>query len=86
MLSNFVTILGNRGYKHHEQTKSTQTAFVNNLNNMISVIDELGNPFKDDSFDILSIYSKFVMMPPLQLFYQHKVKAGRTTNNTLQTG
>ena len=34
---------------------------MNALNNMISVIDELGNPFEDDSSGLLLIDSKNVM-------------------------
>ena len=47
------TFLSHKAYDvhHHEQVPSIQTAFAKNVRNMLSAMDELGNPFLEDSKD-----------------------------------
>ena len=40
-------------HQHHEQCESTQKAFFNHVKALSNVIDEMGNPFTDESNDLL---------------------------------
>ena len=39
--------------QHHEQTKSIQVAFLKQVKDLSNVIEEMGNPFIDESKDLL---------------------------------
>ena len=43
---------------HHKQVPSIQTAFAKDVRNMLSVMDELGNPFLEDSKDLIALDTK----------------------------
>ena len=47
--------------KHHDQTPSVQKLFVNNVKSLVAVINDMGNPFTDDSGDLYVLDSKVVM-------------------------
>lgn len=47
--------------KHHKQILSVQNTFLKNVDNLVNVIEELGNPFKEDSADLLAIDTKDIM-------------------------
>ncbi len=38
---------------HHDQTVSIQTAFANHVRSLVAVIEEFGNPFEEESQDLL---------------------------------
>lgn len=42
-------------FRHHEQTKPKQLAFVNHVSSMIAALEEMGNPFIDDGTEIYAI-------------------------------
>ena len=44
--------------KHHEEDKSTQISFAKDVKSLISVIDVMGNPFTDESGDLLVLDTK----------------------------
>lgn len=50
--------------KHHDQSSSVQTAFLKDVQSMIKVMEEFGNPFEEDSQDLLVLDTKEVA-PPL---------------------
>jgi len=50
-------------HKHHEQTKHTQVAFARDVRSLTQVIGEMGNPFCDDSKDLLVLYSRDLADP-----------------------
>ena len=50
-------------HKHHEQTKHTQVAFARDVRSLIQVIGEMGNPFCDDSKDLLVLDSRDLADP-----------------------
>ena len=50
--------------KHHDQLSSVQTAFLKDVQSMIKVMEEFGNPFEEDSQDLLVLDTKEVA-PPL---------------------
>lgn len=39
--------------KHHVEAKSTQLSFAEDVKSLILVIDDMGNPFTDESGDLL---------------------------------
>ena len=46
--------------KHHEATVGAQTAYFKNVKAMTTVLQDMGNPFQDESSDPLSLDSKNV--------------------------
>ena len=51
--------------RHHEATVGAQTAFFNNVKAMTTVLQDMGNPFQDESSDLLSLslYTKSIANP-----------------------
>lgn len=47
--------------KHHEQHHGVQAAFQKDIKSLTSVLEELGNPFLDDSQDLLVLDTKDIM-------------------------
>ena len=46
---------------HHEQTDATQRLFAKQLNSLVDVIDNMGNPFEEESTDMLRLHSRDIM-------------------------
>ena len=46
---------------HHEQTLGVQAAFKKDVLSLVSAIEEMGNPFQEDSTDFLVLDSKEIM-------------------------
>ena len=46
---------------HHEQVSSVQKAFAKDVQNLIEVIDEMGNPFREESTDLLVLDTKVIV-------------------------
>ena len=47
--------------RHHERTKSVQEKVVHDVRSLVTTIEEMGNPFMEESMDLLSLNSKAVM-------------------------
>ena len=47
--------------KHHEQVPSLQNAFLKDVKNLVNAMEDLGNPFKEDSGDLLTLDTKVIM-------------------------
>ena len=45
---------------HHEQTSSLQKAFVKDVKSLVATLEEMGNPFIEDSGDLLTIDTKII--------------------------
>jgi len=43
---------------HHDQTSSIQAAFKKDVNLLISIIEDLGNPFEEESIDLIVLDTK----------------------------
>ena len=50
-----------RSSKHLEQTKAVQTTCVKEVKALVEVFEEIGNPFKEDSGDLLTLDTKLIM-------------------------
>ncbi len=46
---------------HHEQNNSTQKKFIRDVRALTSVIEELGNPFEEESTDLLVLDTKEIL-------------------------
>ncbi|CAG2249555.1 unnamed protein product [Mytilus edulis] len=49
--------------RHHEQTKSKQTAFSNQVKALCAVFEEMGNPFQEQSTDLLILDTRDIVDP-----------------------
>ena len=49
--------------QHHEQQKAAQTTFREQVAALVSCIEELGNPFLEESHDLLSLVTKDIADP-----------------------
>ena len=49
--------------KHHEQTLSAQTSFLDRVEALFRVIKEMGNPFQEESADFLVLDTKNIADP-----------------------
>ena len=47
--------------KHHDCSQSAQIHFFGDVKSTLSILNEFGNPFMDDSKDLFVLYSKIVM-------------------------
>ena len=54
--------------RHHEVTVCAQTAFFENVKAMATVLQDMGNPFQDESSDLLSLETKNITDPSLAQF------------------
>ncbi len=44
--------------RHHDQTTSIQAAFAKDVRSLVSAIEDLGNPFEEESTDLLVLDTK----------------------------
>ena len=44
--------------RHRDQTANVHAAFVKDVLSLVEVIDELGNPFEEESEELIAIYTK----------------------------
>ncbi len=51
--------------KHHEQTKHTEVVFARDVHLLTKVIGEMGNPFSDDTKDLLVLDSRDLADPAI---------------------
>ena len=46
---------------HHDQKKSNQKSFMKDVSSLINTMQEMGNPFSEDSQDLIALDSKQIM-------------------------
>ena len=51
--------------RHHEATVGAQTAFFENVKATTTVMQDMGNPFQDESSELLSLDTKNIADPSL---------------------
>ena len=49
------------GTQHHDQTKSTQVIFAEHVKNLVQVMEEMGNPFLEESKDLLRVDTRDIV-------------------------
>ena len=63
--------------RHHEQCESTQKAFFNQVKALSNVIDEMGNPFTDESNDLLVLDTRDIVDSSVVSVMCHLKKLGQ---------
>lgn len=63
--------------KHHEQTSAVQTAFAKEVTALVEVFEDMGNPFKEDSGDLLTIDTNLIMDSDVQKTVGNAYKLGQ---------
>lgn len=48
--------------RHHEQVRSVQKAFAEDVKNLVNVIEEMGNPFCEESDDLILLDQKLITL------------------------
>ena len=61
MIEEFENIGPEEETTHHENTPSFQKNFADDMHNLTSSLEELGNPFTEGSQDLIAIHSKDIM-------------------------
>jgi len=49
---------------HHDQTPSVQASFTEDVHSLVKVKEELGNPFEEDSPDLVALDTKEIVGSP----------------------
>ena len=49
--------------KHHEQTPTYQRSFLEKVQRLTSTLEEMGNPFQEETGDLLSLDTKDIASP-----------------------
>ena len=57
----------NQETHHHEETPSVQKTFARDVRSLVAVIKELGNPFEEDSQDLLVLDTKEIADPAVRV-------------------
>ena len=72
--------------QHHEQTAHAQKTFLDRVDKLFSTIKEMGNPFLEESKDLLTIDSKIVAHPTAaELISTHFEKGKNRLEEFLQS-
>ena len=69
-------------YQHHEQTPATQTAFARDVLNVVASFEELGNPFPEESEDLIAVHRKDAVDETVVNTVQNVLKIGEVQFNT----
>ena len=72
-------------FRHHKQCKSIQMAFFNQVKALTNVIEEMGNPFNDESKDLLVLDSRDIADPLVVDAMRNLKKTGQEQYNTFVT-
>lgn len=51
--------------RHHEQTRSFQLLFAQQVQSMVEVVEEMGNPFLEETKDLLKLDTRDIIDPSL---------------------
>ena len=57
---------------HHDQKKSNQKSFIKDVSSLINTMQEMGNPFTEDSQDLIALDSKQIMPKEVTLSKEPK--------------
>ena len=71
--------------KHHEDTQSVKSKFAQDVKALVEVIDEMGNPFFEESSDLLVLDSRNVADPAIVNSVRTIQKTGQDQYETFMT-
>ena len=55
--------MGSQTTRHHEQTKSSQVTFGHHVTRLVEVMEEMGNPFTEETTDLLRLDTRDTIDP-----------------------
>ena len=62
---------------HHDQSASVQTAFLKDVQSMVNVMEDFGNPFEEESQDLLVLDTKEIAPPAAVDALRHAREVGQ---------
>lgn len=66
-----------KNLRHHEEIPGVQKAFVKEVRSLVSTFEEMGNPFEEDSEDLLALDTKDIMDTAVVETVKNVVKIGQ---------
>ena len=67
---------------HHEEVKKVQEAFAKEFKNLCSTTEEMGNPFKESTEDLLVLDTHDILDPSVAVTIKNIVKNGKQQYET----
>ena len=71
--------------RHHEQTKSIQVTFAQHVKSMVEVIEEMGNPFVEESKDLLRLDTRDIIDPAVADYLRQAEEIGQKQYEVFMT-
>ena len=68
--------------RHHEQTKSSQVIFTQQVKRLVEVIEEMGNPFLEESKDLMRLDTRDIADPNVVSTVQQAEEIGKKQYKT----
>lgn len=68
--------------KHHEQNRSTQVIFAQQVKTLVQVIEEMGNPFLEETKDLLRLDTRDIIDPAVVSSTSQAEKIGKQQYET----
>ena len=68
--------------RNHEQIPSVQSSFAKDVRSLVSTFEEFGNPFKEDSCDLLVLDTKDIMSKSVIKSVKDVLQVGKTQYKT----
>ena len=68
--------------RHHEQTNSSQVTFTQQVKRLVKVIEELGNPFLEESTDLVRLDTRDIADPTVVSTVQQAEEIGKKQYKT----
>ena len=62
---------------HHEHTKSKQVTFAQHVVKLVEVIEEMGNPFLEESSDLLKLDTRDIIDPSVAASLNQALEIGQ---------
>ena len=72
--------------RHHEQTKGNQVIFVKHVKGLVEVMEGIGNPFMEESKDLLRLDSRDIIDPVVDVVFTRLRMLGRNVMFSLLIG
>ena len=69
-------------HRHHEQHRGVQTSFFNEVKSLVTVIEEMGNPFLEQSQDLLVLDTRDILHPSVGELVRKAEELGEKQCNT----
>ena len=68
--------------QHHEEVKGVQEASAKEAENMCSTVEEMGNPFKESSEDLLVLDTRDILDPSVAVTIKNIIRNGKQQYET----